>query len=54
MKGEILIQSPTQTKKYVVRDINAKRFKDWCMYPILYQSNDLNRCQDYMIIKGLI
>ena len=54
MNDEAQLQTVPQTKRFVVRDRDAKRGKNWSFFPILYQSNDLNACHDYVFIKGLI
>lgn len=54
MNDEIQLNITPQTKRYVVRDRDAKRGKNWSFFPILYQSDDLNRCHEYIITKGLV
>ena len=43
-----------QTKRHAVRDFDVKSGKNYRYFPILYQSNDINRCWEYIMMKGLI
>ena len=53
MNDEIIEKVP-QTKRHAVRDYDVKNGKNWRYFPILYQSNDINMCREYILIKGLV